>query len=72
MNPAMPEKNTMPVNRPPVNARLRNRLGTIRGSPPARLRRDWNQPKTANTSTDAASMTNAHAGQSFSRPCTSG
>ena len=57
---------------PPVNARRRNRVGTTSGSAPARWRRTSYHPKTANTATEAARLTNVHSGQPASRPCTSG
>jgi hypothetical protein len=68
----MPAKNTSPTIRPPVNPRLRNRLGTTSGSPPARRLRDSYQPKNPKTATAAAIETNVHAGQPSSRPWTSG
>ena len=68
-SPAKALKKAMPTASPDVNARLRSRLGSISGVPWPRRSTTMKSP---NNTTPPASMTKIHAGQSSSRPCTSG
>jgi hypothetical protein len=72
IRPIIPAKNTSAVTRPPLNARLRNRLGVTSGETPARSRRRSTTTNTPSNSALAPMETNVQAGQSSSRPWISG